>query len=76
MTECGDLQNKSPYKVKSLQDHNKLQLRIFFSRTDEYTISNKGKGSISKQVLQEHKTRQIFRKTNIYYPVTPTRTCA
>ena len=32
-------------------------------------VSNKAKGQISKQVFQENKTRQIFRKTNISYPL-------
>ena len=37
-------------------------------------VGNKAKGQISKHVLQEHKAHQIFRKTNISYPLT--RTCA
>ena len=32
-------------------------------------VSNKAKGRISKRVFQENKARQIFRKTNISYPV-------
>ena len=36
-------------------------------------VGNKAKGQISKWVLQENKTYQIFRKTNITYPVTLTR---
>ena len=35
---------------------------------------NKAKGRISKRVFQENKIRQIFRKTNIFYPLI--RTCA
>ena len=31
---------------------------------------------ISKRVFQENKAHQIFRKTNIYYPLIHTRTCA
>ena len=38
-------------------------------------IGNKAKGRISKQVFQENKARQIFRKTNISYSLTRTRTC-
>ena len=34
------------------------------------------KGRISKRVFQENKARQIFRKTNIFYPLICTRTCA
>ena len=32
-------------------------------------VVSKAKGRISKRVLQENKTRQIFRKTNIFYPL-------
>ena len=37
-------------------------------------VGNKIKGWISKRVLQENKARQIFRKTNISYPLIRTRT--
>ena len=39
-------------------------------------VGNKAKGRISKWVFQENYTRQIFRKTNISYPLIRTRTCA
>ena len=39
-------------------------------------VSNMAKGRISKRVFQGNKARQIFRKTNISYPLIPTRTCA
>ena len=39
-------------------------------------VGNKAKGHISKRVFQENKARQIFRKTNISYPLIRTRTCA
>ena len=39
-------------------------------------IGNKAKGRISKRVFQEKKVRQIFRKTNIFYPLIRIRTCA
>ena len=32
-------------------------------------VGNKAKGWISKRVFQENKARQIFRKTNISYPL-------
>ena len=32
-------------------------------------VGNKPKGRISKRVFQENKVRQIFRKTNISYPL-------
>ena len=36
-------------------------------------VGNKAKGRISKRVFQENKARQIFRKTNISYPLIRTR---
>ena len=36
-------------------------------------IGNKAKGRISKRVFQENKARQIFRKTNISYPLIRTK---
>ena len=36
-------------------------------------VSNKAEGRISKRVFQENKARQIFRKTNIFYPQIRTR---
>ena len=38
-------------------------------------VGNKAKGRISKQVFQENKACQIFRKTNISYSLIRTRTC-
>ena len=32
-------------------------------------VGSKAKGRISKRVFQENKARQIFRKTNISYPL-------
>ena len=32
-------------------------------------VGKNAKGRISKRVFQENKARQIFRKTNIYYPL-------
>ena len=34
-------------------------------------VGKKAKGRISKRELQENKTRQIFRKTYISYPLLP-----
>ena len=39
-------------------------------------VRTKAKERISKQVFQESKARQIFRKTNISYLLIRTRTCA
>ena len=41
-----------------------------------YIVGNKAKGRISKRVFRENKARQIFRKTNISYPLIRTRMCA
>ena len=41
-----------------------------------YCVGNEAKGRISKWVLQENKARQIFRKSNISYPLIHTRTRA
>ena len=41
-----------------------------------HVFRNKAKGRISKRVFQENKARQVFRKTNISYPLIRTRTCA
>ena len=38
-------------------------------------VGHKAKGRILKRVFQEKKAHQIFRKTNIYYPLISTRTC-
>ena len=37
--------------------------------TNMYGVGNKAKWRISKRVFQENKARQIFRKTNISYPL-------
>ena len=39
-------------------------------------VGNKAKGQISKWVFQENKAHQVFRKTNIFYPLIPTDTSA
>ena len=64
--------------VKCLQDvkentpnHIAYRQKIYKS----HVIGNKTKGQISKRVFQENKARQIFRKTNISYPLIRTRTC-
>ena len=41
-----------------------------------YIFGDKSKGRISKRVLQEIKARQIFRKTNMSYPLIRTGTYA
>ena len=37
--------------------------------SDSEVVGNKAKVRISKRVFQENKARQIFRKTNISYPL-------
>ena len=48
-------------------------------RNKRYTqfqfVGNKAKGRMSKQVLRENKAGQIFRKTNISYPLIRTLAC-
>ena len=39
-------------------------------------VGNKAEGRISNRVFQKKQSTQIFRKTNISYPLIPTRTCA
>ena len=41
-----------------------------------YIVGNKAKVRISNQVFRENKSRQIFRKTNVSYPLICTRMCA
>ena len=56
------------YLVKDLTESPSL-LRQFAC-----IAGNKVKGRISKRAFQENKARQIFRKTNISYPLIRTRT--
>ena len=41
-----------------------------------YIVGSEVKGRISKRVFQENRAHQVFRKTNVSYPLTRTRTCA
>ena len=41
----------------------------------QQVVGNMTNGKISKRVLQENKARQVFRKTNISYPLIQTRGC-
>ena len=43
-------------------------------RKNYQLVGNKPKGQISKRMFQENKACQIFRKTNISYPLIRTRT--
>ena len=62
---------------ESLLTRKSIRFVAFCPEPQEYYfIGNKAKGRISKRVFQENKTRQIFRKTNISYPLMRTRTCA
>ena len=40
-----------------------------------HIVDNKAERRISKRAIKENKTRQIFRKINISYPLIRTRTC-
>ena len=45
------------------------------SNFEQQNVGNKAKGRISERVFQENKACQIFRKTNISYPLIRTRVC-
>ena len=63
---------ESYYKEMSLIcKHKKLKK---LRRRKLHNVSNKAKERISKRVFQENKACQIFRKTNISYPLIHTRT--
>ena len=47
-----------------------------YNMSISHVVGNKAKGRISRRVFQENKACQIFRKTNISYPLIRTRTCA
>ena len=49
--------------------------RLLFFTWKNSERRNKAKERISKRVLQLNEARQIFRKTNIPYPLIDTRTC-
>ena len=51
-------------------------LNFYIHRLIWNHIAGKAKGRISKRVLQENKALQIFRKTDISYPLIRTRTYA
>ena len=65
------IDHKETISKETLQKISSFSLKILF-----YFVSNKPKGRISKQVFPENKASQIFRKTNISYPLIRTRTCA
>ena len=52
------------------------ELHVSYETFYYHFASNKAKEQISKQVFQENKAREIFRKTNISYPLIRTRMCA
>ena len=62
---------KQDHKLVWIQDDPFLtNIRILYPEsTRKPMVGNKTKGRISKQVFQENQARQIFRKTNISYPL-------
>ena len=72
-SECGKIRTR---KTPSMDTFHAAILRLNFELQDNQFVGNKAKGRISKRVFQENKARQIFRKTNIFYPLIRTRTCA
>ena len=49
-------------------------VNFFSEKQKKAMVGSKVKRRISKQVLQENKARQMFRKTNSSYPLKRTRT--
>ena len=63
--------------LKDFKDNYESYVKVSHeSKLELNCASNNAKGRISKRVFQEDKTRQIFRKTNISYPLIRTPTCA
>ena len=56
----------------------RILLEIFYSAPNYslHFLGSKAKGRVSKRLLQENMASQIFRKTNISYPMIRTRLCA
>ena len=70
---------KLPF-MRKIGDHIITGMKSFYKSNNCYMslqlVGNKAKERISKRVFQENKARQIFRKTNISYPLIRARTCA
>ena len=71
-----------PY-LTEYENLNDIARKFFYSaqlmqniEQNKLVVANKVKGRISKRVFQENKARQIFRKTNISYPLIRTPACA
>ena len=66
--------------MRKIGDHLITGKKSFYKSNNCYMslqlVGNKAKERISKRVFQENKARQIFRKTNISYPLISARTCA
>ena len=57
------------WKTLQYLQENTFNRVLFTVKLPVHLAGNKAKGRISKQVFQENKDRQIFRKTNIFYPL-------
>ena len=57
-------------KKRKVKHAIKFSLKIIQKR--RYIVGNKATGRISKRVFKENKTRQIFRKTNIFQKISRT----
>ena len=67
--------SKSPgVKIDDINDYIKPFITSGLIFIPPEFVGNKPKGRISKRVFQENKAAQIFRKTNISYPLI--RTCS
>ena len=78
--ECGDLLWKSGFSSNKgkYRSEKTPYLGNFHAATytdHEQFVDNKAKERISKRTLEENKARQIYRKTNISYPMIRTSAC-
>ena len=81
---CSKLAIKTPYftscssvsivNIEQVYCSDIHKLSFLSARIIVSVVGNKAKARISKQVFQENKPRQIFRKTNVSYPLI--RPCA
>ena len=65
--------NSQDFMLHLYQSGNSYLRRVFFTFLSNQFVGNKAEGRISKRVIQENKACQIFRKTNVFYPLISTR---
>ena len=67
------LKHKLNWRIFKSFPPKKLPVNIEACKILRQYVGNKAEGQISKRMFQENKARQIFRKTNTYYPLITTR---